>query len=716
MLNDSNNSISATDKHSISYGKSNHNSQAQSESSEIHAIDLEIAILGGVLLDRSSIKRVKDILKPEHFYLNSHKLIYQAQLEIDQEGREPDLRMVALRLRDKGQLDVIGGQLALANLVSGTISSINIDHYAKLVVEKAVLRQRVAAADGLAKELMSKFPDPEKIAKYTEIITIDEKRLTDPAERFKLELQNLRLEDDPVKRLLLRSKIASHYRIKATDLEQALRQLDQRNKTPEAQCLSLAELFDLPETDIGYLIPGMLPAGDTVILVGDPKSGKSLLAYDAAFAVATGEDDFLGERCNQGNVLIVQTDESIGTAKGRLKKRGFRSEDAERVRFMSSFNMSQMTKLEEHLENFKPKLVIIDSLRRICSGRELSENSAEFADMIYELKELLARYGAAGILIHHANKSSEAVGVGRVRGSSAIAGSVWGVWQIDQIPKKDPNNKKKLVIDPKDLNRILSIHARDTEGARLRIELDPSNNSWISHGEEGTTEQEVSDRKTIEARTLELLRSVSPTGLEGIEIGERLGEGKGIYTCLNRMIGKRLIGSRPSTKDRRRTVYFCTTGIDNTEECTTSDFHEGHSPPPVIVSNVDYYPETLTGYEIEDSQQLVNNSITISQQVEALKQAVDYSNPELVIDSEIVNIDHTQGGGVCPSQELLTNICTTESTQIEQSANQSRFTPGQRVRRLEDGNEYTVISCSRSHAQLEGIKKVVPVASLEAIE
>jgi phosphoribosyl 1,2-cyclic phosphodiesterase len=82
-------------------------------------------------------------------------------------------------------------------------------------------------------------------------------------------------------------------------------------------------------------------------------------------------------------------------------------------------------------------------LRRISAGRQLSENSAEFADAVYQLKELIARYNAAAILIHHTNKNSEAVGVERVRGSSAIAGAVWGVWELGHILKPDPNNKKK---------------------------------------------------------------------------------------------------------------------------------------------------------------------------------------------------------------------------------------------------------------------------------
>ncbi len=58
-----------------------------------------------------------------------------------------------------------------------------------------------------------------------------------------------------------------------------------------------------------------------------------------------------------------------------------------------------MAELEKLLEDFRPDLVIIDNLRRINADREISENSAEFADLIYRLKELLTRYGAAGLLI-----------------------------------------------------------------------------------------------------------------------------------------------------------------------------------------------------------------------------------------------------------------------------------------------------------------------------
>lgn len=385
--------------------------------------------------------------------------------------------------------------------------------------------------------------------------TVDGKA-ADPDERLKLELKSLLKEPDKTKYIRKRAEIASHYRLTKDEIKELLRDLDEHAKTKEPRCMGLDELFSLPNTTVEYVIPGMLPAGETIILSASPKTGKSLLAYDAAFAVATGEDTFLGETCKQGKVLIIQCDESPNTASARLTKRGFRPEDAPNVKFVDSFNISQLDKLEDWLESFRPSLVLIDCLRRISSSRSISENSAEFADSVYQLKELIARYNAAGILIHHSNKNPEAVGVERVRGSSAIAGAVWGVWQLDHILKPDPNNKKRKIIDPKDPTRILNIIARDIEGERLRIELDPNKNRWINLGQEGSDESQVQERKTHEQRILGLLKSVTPTGLEGVEIKQELGLGQEVYGYLNRLLGKRLIGTRPSTRDRRSTVYF----------------------------------------------------------------------------------------------------------------------------------------------------------------
>lgn len=485
---------------------------------------------------------------------------------------------------------------------------------------------------------------------------------TDPDERLRLELKALAKEDDPVKRLRKRSEIASHYRIKASDIEACIRLLDERSKLPEAEAMSLDEFFDLPLDNLDYLIPGMLPQGETILFVAAPKTGKTLLAYDVAFAVATGESKFLGEDCKQGKVLIVQCDESKSTAKGRLIKRGFRREDKESVQIMSSFNMSQLDKLEEKLETFRPALVIIDSLKRINSGRQVSENSAEFADNIYQLKELLSRYNASGILIHHSNKNPEAVGVDKVRGSSAIAGATWGIWDLGHIPKQDPHNKRKLIIDPKDPNRILSIFARDIEGQRLKIELDPENNSWINHGEDGANALEEQERQTLGCQIIELLTSVAPTGLEASEIKTYLGCGDSVYPALNRLQGKRIIGSRPSNTDRRRTVYFMHQEQEKsvaTYQSEESNCHnEVHSPPPPTDPIDIEFAETNTEQSVQDTYHFHSTSISDSYQIGTQEEG-DMNPSACTASTSEFYINSPQAGGGCVSDPWLDDNCHT---------------------------------------------------------
>jgi len=475
--------------------------------------------------------------------------------------------------------------------------------------------------------------------------TVDGK-VTDPDERLRLDLQLLLKETDPIKLMRKKASIAIHNGLKISEIEKALRCLDDRSKVNQPRRMGLDELFNVSHSAIEYVMPGMLPLGETVLLVASPKVGKSLLAYDFAFAVATGESNFLGEQVKQGKVLIIQCDESVNTARGRLFKRGFRQEDTENVQFVESFKITQLDLLEEWLESFRPTLVIVDSLRRISAGRDLSENSAEFADAVYQLKETIARYNAAGILIHHSNKNSEAVGVDRVRGSSAISGAVWGVWQLDHILKPDPENKNRMIIDPTDPTRILSVTARDVEGQRLKIELNPENNSWLTLGEVGVEASEINERKTHEDKILELLKPIAPTGLEASEINAHLNIGRGVYNCLHRLLSKSVIGSRPSAKDRRRTVYFYPKN------------ELGDTPPSLPPTPTDHivieYPETLTTQGLEIDHKIDHNiDHKINTEV-VITEPVDSSN---VVQTSISEVDHKnpRQGGEGGSTEVVIN-------------------------------------------------------------
>lgn len=117
--------------------------QAYSDRLPPQNIDAEEAILGGILLDPEAINRVIEILASEAFYINSHQEIYRAAVALHAQGRPTDLMSVTSWLHDRNLLDKIGGQSTLAQMVDRTISAVNIDQYAQLVMDKYLRRRLI---------------------------------------------------------------------------------------------------------------------------------------------------------------------------------------------------------------------------------------------------------------------------------------------------------------------------------------------------------------------------------------------------------------------------------------------------------------------------------------------------------------------------------------------------------------------------------------------
>ena len=108
-------------------------------------IEAEEAILGGILLDPEAMVRVADVLVREAFSLQSHQQIYHAAQILHTQGKPTDLMAVSTYLADYGLLEGVGGTTKLAQLVNRTVSAVNIDRYANLVMNKYARRQLITA-------------------------------------------------------------------------------------------------------------------------------------------------------------------------------------------------------------------------------------------------------------------------------------------------------------------------------------------------------------------------------------------------------------------------------------------------------------------------------------------------------------------------------------------------------------------------------------------
>ncbi|MFV2073648.1 MAG: replicative DNA helicase [Thermoanaerobaculales bacterium] len=114
-----------------------------------HDPEAERAVLGAVLLDPGSLLHIIDKLRDEEFYLESHRLVYQACLELHERGQAADLLTVSNYLREQGRLEQVGGATHLSSLVDSLPDVANVIHYAEIVHDKAVKRQLIAAAQSI---------------------------------------------------------------------------------------------------------------------------------------------------------------------------------------------------------------------------------------------------------------------------------------------------------------------------------------------------------------------------------------------------------------------------------------------------------------------------------------------------------------------------------------------------------------------------------------
>ncbi len=108
-------------------------------------VEAEEAILGGILLDPEAMGRIYDHLSPEAFSLEAHRIIYRAATFLHTQGKPTDLMSVTTWLADHNCLEKVGGTNKLVQLVDRTVSAVNIDQYAALVMDKYLRRKLINA-------------------------------------------------------------------------------------------------------------------------------------------------------------------------------------------------------------------------------------------------------------------------------------------------------------------------------------------------------------------------------------------------------------------------------------------------------------------------------------------------------------------------------------------------------------------------------------------
>ncbi|HEV8677501.1 MAG TPA: DnaB-like helicase N-terminal domain-containing protein, partial [Candidatus Paceibacterota bacterium] len=114
------------------------------------SLESEKALLGALMLRPEGMIESVDVLSPDAFYAEKHRLIYRAMLNLWQKSEPIDVESVRVCLSDQKQLEQIGGVSYIAELVSGTPAATNAKHYATQVQKKYMLRSLIDAGEYVA--------------------------------------------------------------------------------------------------------------------------------------------------------------------------------------------------------------------------------------------------------------------------------------------------------------------------------------------------------------------------------------------------------------------------------------------------------------------------------------------------------------------------------------------------------------------------------------
>jgi replicative DNA helicase len=144
-----------------------------------NSAEAERAILGAIVLDNGLIAQAIEQLKPDDFYVPSHRRIFIAMIALFERGAEINPILIGEELKKENALESVGGVSFITNLSYGLPHSTNIMHYAKVVLGKSSLRQLIKAANKITQEALAEEDDPEIILDHAEqqIFAVAEKRV-----------------------------------------------------------------------------------------------------------------------------------------------------------------------------------------------------------------------------------------------------------------------------------------------------------------------------------------------------------------------------------------------------------------------------------------------------------------------------------------------------------------------------------------------------------
>lgn len=283
--------------------------------------------------------------------------------------------------------------------------------------------------------------------------------------------------------------------INRKDIAQLVLTAKDHQQGHQYQSLDAAARLAMDRPEVHWLIKNLIPYGDMSIIGGRPKVGKTRLAVALVAAILTGEE-FIGFGSPEQNcpVLLVTDDQADGDTADMLDSLKIWSHASLKWSPHFRLNENDLDKLLADIKANPGALVVVDSLRSITRSLGCGENDPEMGACLYDLKQSVLEAGGSLVLIHHANKTNDLIGVEALSGHSAIAGAANTIITLHYCP--DDSGKP----DKQNNQRRLVREARSGEGCDLVLSPNPGTGGFYRASEFSTWQQQLKDAKAQNKR------------------------------------------------------------------------------------------------------------------------------------------------------------------------------------------------------------------------
>ncbi len=358
------------------------------------ALDMEKAVLGSMLIDTEAVPKVLEVLVADSFYSPKHKNIYESMLMLFEKSEPIDSLTVVENLRRRGKLDAAEDPAYITELTMCVTSSANVETYARVVLEKFIMRKLISESTEVVSRAFSESED------VLELLDDAEARI------FKIAESRLKKVSRPLKKII----------------QEAIEMLEGIHGK-HGGVIGVPTGFPLLDH-----LTGGFQNSDLIIIAGRPSQGKTALALTIArnaalnrqkptavaiFSIEMSEMQLVVRllaaeaRVNAHSLRTGQLpDESwkhLSRSVGRLAEAKMFIDDTPALGILELRAKSRRLKAEHNIG-----LIIVDYLQLMQGPRNVESREKEIAMISRSLKSLAKDLNIPVIALSQLNRAVEA--------------------------------------------------------------------------------------------------------------------------------------------------------------------------------------------------------------------------------------------------------------------------------------------------------------------